>query len=93
MGLRDVNAVLELAGPETRLIAGHGPVAGRGELLAYRNMLRTVRDRIAPLLAAGKTKDEVVAAKPSADLDAEWGGGWIDGDRFVSFVFESLARE
>jgi glyoxylase-like metal-dependent hydrolase (beta-lactamase superfamily II) len=86
------DAVLAIAGPQTRIVAGHGPLAGRAELTAYRDMLRTVRERVEPLRAAGKTLEEVVAAKPTEDLDGKWGGGFIDGDRFVSFVYDSLAR-
>jgi cyclase len=86
------DAVLAIAGPQTRIIAGHGPLAGRAELTAYRDMLRSVRERVEPLRTAGKTRDEVVAAKPTEDLDGKWGGGFIDGDRFVSFVYDSLAK-
>jgi hypothetical protein len=55
-------------------------------------MLVTVRDRVAGLIAEGKTKEDVVAAKPTADLDEVWGseGGFMDADRFIGLVYDSL---
>ena len=44
----------------------------QGALVAYRTMLVTARDRMAKLVKEGKSEDEVVAAKPFADLDAKW---------------------
>jgi glyoxylase-like metal-dependent hydrolase (beta-lactamase superfamily II) len=82
---------LALAGEKTRIIPGHGPVGGRAELRAYRDMLVTVRDRVKPLVQAGKTAAEVAAAKPTADLDAKWGGGFMKPDMFLGIVAQSLA--
>ena len=53
-------------------------------------MLKTARDRIAKLKAEGKSRDEVVAAKPTADLDAKWGGGFMKGDMFAGLAYDSL---
>jgi len=83
---------LALAGPDTRIIPGHGPLATRADLGRYRDVLVTVRDRVAALIAAGKSADEAVAATPTADLDAEWGQGFVPPDRFVRLVHASLSR-
>ena len=69
------NFVLERADADTRIIPGHGRLASPEDLRAYRDMLETVRLRVARLLAAGRTEDETVAAQPTADLDETWGGG------------------
>ncbi len=64
---------------ETMLfIPGHGPLATVEDLREYRNMLATVRDRIQAMINDGKTREEVVEAKPTADLDPIWNseGGW-----------------
>jgi glyoxylase-like metal-dependent hydrolase (beta-lactamase superfamily II) len=78
---------LEMVGPESRIIPGHGDVTDAGRLRAFRDMLVTVRDRIAPMVARGMTEDQLVAAKPTADLDAVWGAS----ERFVRGVHQSLA--
>jgi cyclase len=74
----------------TRIIPGHGPVGTKADLQAYRNVLKTLRDRIAKLKAEGKGRDEVIAAKPTAEHDASWGTGFMKGDVFTGLVFDSL---
>jgi hypothetical protein len=82
--------VLKVADENTKLIPGHGPLATRADLQAFRDMLSTVRDRIAKLQAEGKSKEEIVAAKPTADLDEKWGGGFMQADNWVGLVYESM---
>ena len=53
-------------------------------------MLVTVRDKVAALKNAGKSIDEVVAAKPTADYDAKWGGFVIDGGTFTKLVYAGV---
>ena len=67
-----------------------GPVATRADLQDYRDMLVQVRQRIKVLIAAGKTIDEAVAAAPTKDFDAKWGGGYVSPDVFTKIVFSSL---
>lgn len=87
------DTILALAGEDTRIIPGHGPLSNRTELEAYRDMLRGARDAIAAEIRQGKSIDEVVAAKPTAKYDEKWGGGFIDPERFVRIVFGDLSRE
>ncbi|MFQ5473909.1 MAG: MBL fold metallo-hydrolase [Dehalococcoidia bacterium] len=82
------NYVLEMVSAETRIIPGHGDLAGRDELEAYRDMLVTVRDRIRGLVAQGMSEDQVVEAKPTEDLDATWGDR---GERFVRAVYQNVS--
>ena len=82
--------ILKVADDETRLIAGHGPVATKADLQAFRDMLAQVRDRVAKLKAEGKTAEQIVAAKPTADLDEKWGGGFMEPDNWVGLVYESM---
>ena len=82
------NFVLARSDEATRIIPGHGPLATPVDLRGYRDMLETVRLRVARLLADGRTEDEVVAAAPTADLDAQWGE---NPERFVRAVHRSLA--
>jgi cyclase len=41
-------------------------------------------------MAEGKTAEEVIAAKPTADLDEKWGGGFMKPDAWVGLVYESM---
>ena len=82
------NLVLERASEGTRIIPGHGDLAAPEHLRAYRDMLETVRMRVASLVANGRTEDQVVAAAPTSDLDDVWGD---NPERFVRAVYKSLS--
>jgi glyoxylase-like metal-dependent hydrolase (beta-lactamase superfamily II) len=86
-----VDRGLELADAKTRVIPGHGPLSSRAELGEYRAMLVSVRERVAKAIGAGSSSDEIVAGRPTADLDARWGGGFVKADDFVRIVAASLA--
>lgn len=81
--------VLEMTKDTTMLIPGHGEVGGPSDLLAYRNMLATIRDRVQTMVDEGKSMDEIVAAKPHASFDANWTG---NSERLVRAVYYSLTR-
>lgn len=84
------NTCLTLTDSGTKIVPGHGPLADVAALTKYRDMMVTVRDRVQKLKAAGRTADDTVAAKPTADLDAVWGKGFLPPDAFVSIVYATL---
>ena len=85
-----IDRILAQTDERAKIVPGHGPVATRADLQAYRDMLAQVRQRIQELIAAGKTMDEVVAAAPTKDFDAKWGSGYVSPDVFTRIVFSSL---
>jgi cyclase len=84
--------VLQLAGERTRIIPGHGALAGRADLRAYRDMLATVSGRIREQLRAGRSLLEVIESKPSAEFDAVWGNGFLNPQRFVEMLYNNLQQ-
>ncbi len=82
---------LELADGETKIIPGHGVLSDRAGLVEYRAMLVDLRDRVRDLLAQGKSREAVVAAKPSAAYDGALGGGFVKPDAFVATLYTSLS--
>ena len=84
---------LTYANEQTRIIPGHGPLSGRADLVAYRDMLVAVRDNVKKLIAERKPLAQVLAAKPSAAFDAKWGNGFMKANDFVTTVFESLTAK
>src|SRR5215475_2718187 len=93
-GLLDgLGAVIGHAGPNTKIIPGHGPTVDRTAVVAHRDVALTVRDRVAALVAQGKSEDEVVAAKVIADLDAKVQQPGTTGERFVRQVYAELKSE
>ena len=84
------DAYLKLVNDKSRIVPGHGPVADRAALVAYRTMLVTARDRMAKLVKDGKSEDDVVAARPFADLDAKWARDELAASNFIRVVYHSL---
>jgi glyoxylase-like metal-dependent hydrolase (beta-lactamase superfamily II) len=82
--------VLKMVDAATKIVPGHGPLANRGALTASRDMMVTVRDRVQKLKASGQSVDAVVKSKPTADLDAVWGKGFMQPDMFVTIVYGTL---
>nr|WP_184418279.1 MBL fold metallo-hydrolase [Rhodanobacter sp. MP7CTX1] len=74
----------------TLIVPGHGAVGNKAQLKAFRDMLVGIRDRVAMLKAQGKTLDQVVASKPTAPFDAQWGGFIVKPDLFAKIVYLSL---
>ena len=90
-GLIDgLGVVIGHAGPNTKIIPGHGPTVDRNAVVAHRDMALAVRDRVARLVEQGKSEDEVVAAKVTADLDAKVQEVGTTGERFVRQVYAEV---
>ena len=87
-----VDRILAVASADTRIIPGHGPLAGIQELQAYRRMLIDVRDAVQRAVADGKSLEDVQKAKPTAAYDAEWADGSVKPDKFVEIVYTDLSR-
>jgi len=86
------NAVLAMADEESVIIPGHGPIAGRDDLRAYRDMLATVRDSINAMIADGMSLEQVQAANPTADFDAMHNEmGMFEPAQWVGLMYGLLA--
>jgi cyclase len=92
-GLIDaLNAVIKAAGPATKIVPGHGPVVDRAAVTAHRDMVVALRDKVAKLVKEGKTQEQVVAAKPTADYDAKVQQPGTTADRFVGQLYAELKK-
>jgi glyoxylase-like metal-dependent hydrolase (beta-lactamase superfamily II) len=84
------NRVLEEIDRDTTVVPGHGRVATHADLVSYVEMLRTVRGRIAALIAEGATLAQVVAAQPTLEWDTQYGNPTT---YFIDRAYESLAQQ
>jgi cyclase len=90
--LAGLQAAADLAKPSTKIVPGHGTITDKAGIAAHRAMIVAIRDKIAPLVQQGKTLEEVVAAKPTADFDAKVPMPGTTGDRFVGQVYAELKK-
>ena len=94
--LEALDAVMKLAGPNTKLIPGHGTIINRADIVPYRDMIVGVQAKVQQMINQGKSEQEVLAAKVTAPYDAKVPGGLLpagtgtSADRFVSMVYSQL---
>jgi len=95
--LEALDALYQLARPDTKLVPGHGTIINRNDLISYRDMMLAVQKRVQDMIAQGKTQQEVLAAKVTASYDAKVPGGLLaagavgtSADRFVAMVYSEL---
>jgi glyoxylase-like metal-dependent hydrolase (beta-lactamase superfamily II) len=88
--LAGLDSAIKLCNATTKVVPGHGKIVDRDALVAHRDMIIAIRDKIAPMVAQGKTLQEVIAAKPTADYDSKVPEVGTTGDRFVGQVYAEL---
>jgi len=96
--LEALELTMKIAGPNTKLIPGHGTFINRKDIIPYRDMILAVQAKVQQLINQGKTEDEVLAAKVTAPYDAQVPGGLLpantgggtSADRFVRMVYSQL---
>jgi glyoxylase-like metal-dependent hydrolase (beta-lactamase superfamily II) len=100
-GLIDaLDLTMKLAGPDTKLIPGHGTLINRTDIAPYRDMIVAVRDKVRAMISQGATEQQVLAAKLTSPYDAKVAGGLLpaagggtSADRFVRAVYQELKRD
>ena len=83
---------LKVSNDQTKVVVGHGPLGNKQSIADYNAMVKTARERIEKLVKEGKTEDQVVAARPLADLDKTWADDEKAADNFVKQVYNSFNR-
>jgi glyoxylase-like metal-dependent hydrolase (beta-lactamase superfamily II) len=90
--IRATEAFLEVANDRTKVVTGHGALANKQDIIEFHGMLLTARERIEPLVRQGKSEQEVIDAKPLADLDAKWAVNEEAAKNFTKMVYNSFKR-
>ena len=86
--IRFCEEVLARLNPDSVVVPGHGPVQGYADLAAYIGMLEAMAERISAMIDRGMSLEEIIAAAPSADFDAQFGTPLL----FITKAYESLSR-
>ena len=89
--LAGFDAIIKLARPDTKIVPGHGAIVDKTAVAAHKAVMEGVRDKVAPLVRQGKTQEEVVAAKLTAEFDSKVTGATpMTADRFVGQLYQEL---
>jgi len=91
VGMLDaLSRVVGVAGPKTKIIPGHGPTVDRLAVMAHRDMIVAVRDRVAQMVREGKNAQQIIAAKPTADYDGKIEQAAMTSERFINQLYAEL---
>lgn len=87
--IEGLGVTIGMAGPNTKIIPGHGPMVDRAAVIAHRDMILAIRDKVAELVKQGKSEDEVLAAKPTSGYDSIPNAS-TTSERFVRQLYAEL---
>jgi glyoxylase-like metal-dependent hydrolase (beta-lactamase superfamily II) len=90
--IRAVDAYLKVSSDNTKIVPGHGSLAKKADLVAWREMLVTSRDRVRKLVDEGQGEQQVLAEKPLADLDKKWAANDQQAQNWLRMVYNSFKR-
>lgn len=94
-----LGTILQLAVPAafedggTQIVPGRGRISEETDVAEFRDMVVIVKDRVQDLITKGNSLDQIKAARPSRDYDAEYGATAADADRFVESIHRSLTQK
>ncbi len=86
-----VEKILKLAGDKTKIIPGHGNLTDKAGIESYHKMLSTIFEQVSEMVAGGKTLEQIMAAKPTAEFDAQY-SGFISSEAFLGFLYRDLTE-
>jgi glyoxylase-like metal-dependent hydrolase (beta-lactamase superfamily II) len=98
-----LNRLVEIAVPSfplvwqeggTYVVPGHGRIYEQLDVVEYRDMVTIIRDRVRALIDAGRTLEQVKAARPAQGYTRQYGsdsGSWTT-DMFIEAVYGSLTQ-
>jgi glyoxylase-like metal-dependent hydrolase (beta-lactamase superfamily II) len=86
--IRAAEANIAKVTDKTIVIPGHGAVGGKADLILFRDVLADAREKVAAMKKQGRTLAEVIAAKPTARTDEEWGKGFMTPALFLEWVYQ-----
>ena len=86
------NKILAMIDDKTTVIPARGALVTKKEVAEFRDVLVTVRDRVAALVKQGKSEADVVAARPTKEFDAKWNNDQRRADNFVRAVYFDLKK-
>jgi cyclase len=87
--ITSLDQMIAMTDTDTVIIPGHGPLARRADLIAWRGTIASAVEKVSALKAAGQTLEQAKAAKPLAGMSNN-PNGFIGEDAFVESIWGSL---
>jgi glyoxylase-like metal-dependent hydrolase (beta-lactamase superfamily II) len=87
-----IDEILPLCNQETLIIPGHGNLSNCQELGEFQEMLKIVNKKVEDGIGKGMSLDDLIAANILADLDAKWGQGFLDSQKFITVAYQGIKK-
>ncbi|MEQ1609849.1 MAG: MBL fold metallo-hydrolase [Hyphomonadaceae bacterium] len=84
--------LLQIAGPNTKIIPGHGELAAKADMQATFDMHKGARAAVEAQVKAGKTLEQTIAAKPLAQWTPRFGTQAGSDDTYVTIIYNELKK-
>lgn len=81
-----LDALLKVANPQTRVIAGQGAVMTRADLEPQHKMFAAIAQRLRTLMFGGRNIDDALQAEPTKEFNGQMG----DPKEFIRLAFQSM---
>ncbi|MCB0493282.1 MAG: MBL fold metallo-hydrolase [Cyclobacteriaceae bacterium] len=91
--ISSLDKMLPLMDDNSKIIPGHGNLATKKDVQAFRDRLAEIRDAVAAALKKGTKVADVANLPIASKYDAEWGKGFVKGKDFVMMVAENLSKK
>jgi len=85
--IKAIERLIALANDQSKIIPGHGVLSVKKDLIDYKNMLMTVRKRIADGIKQGKTLQQIADSNPTKEYVTVF-----DKFIFIQAVYDSLKK-
>ncbi len=89
--VRQLDVILAAVPDDVRIIPGHGPLAGKGELKAFRDMLHDSAELVRERMNEGKSLKEIQAAGMPERFES-WTKGFMPVPGWLELVYRSLEK-
>jgi glyoxylase-like metal-dependent hydrolase (beta-lactamase superfamily II) len=70
--LDNYNLALQMTGPKTIFVPGHGQLSTREDLIAVRDAITVIHGRFVEMVKKGMTLEQIFEARPSKEYDARF---------------------
>jgi cyclase len=84
--------ILALCNDSTKVIPGHGPVGTKADVVAWKKALEQMRDKVAKLMKAKKSLEQIKEAKPLAEWQ-RFDNAMMKGDTIVEMIYGGLSSK
>jgi len=96
--LAALQKIIDMAGPNTKILPGHGVVVSRDQIASFRDAVAEAQNRVSALIKQGMTLPQVIAANPTADLVPKFATtgdppNAMATERFLTLFYNALKTE